>query len=83
MDVQQPNPVTVEISETDYKEVMSVDYDRIIASYDEDRQTFARDAFYFNTVITYQDGTEKTTKANMSDMVAHFVKLFEQYQAKA
>ncbi|MBQ5337676.1 MAG: dockerin type I repeat-containing protein [Oscillospiraceae bacterium] len=79
----QPDSVTAEIPPVSYNEIMSLDYDRIIASYDESRQTFARDAFYFNTVITYDNGTEKTTKADMSDIIAYFDKLLEQYREKA
>ena len=83
MSAPQPDSVTAEIPPVSYNEIMSRDYDRIIASYDESRQTFARDAFYFNTVITYDNGTEKTTKADMSDIIAYFDKLLEQYREKA
>ena len=83
MSAPQPDSVTAEIPPVSYNEIMSLDYDRIIASYDESRQTFIRDAFYFNTVITYDNGTEKTTKADMSDIIAYFDKLLEQYREKA
>lgn len=61
-------PVITEITEADYQAVMSFDYAKIIADYDPNFFPHILDGYYYQTVITYTDGTEITTKADMSTL---------------
>lgn len=66
-------PFTAEITEEEYRQIMSQDYEMNIAP------PMVMDGFYYNSVITYKDGTEKTTNADMSDVIPILDKLLSKY----
>ena len=67
-------PITTEITEEEYREIMSQNYER-----DEPAGIPANDEFHYRTIITYKDGKEKATNAYMYDIVAMLKKLLGQY----
>ena len=62
-------PSVIEITEHDYLEIMSQDYDRIIEKYNTSQHEEVWDGFVYNTVLTYEGGSEKKTSADMSDII--------------
>ena len=67
--MKEKNPTVVDISEEDYRKIMSADYSRYLRQKNDDDGEIIADALYFNTVITYADGTEKSTKANVTSLM--------------
>ncbi len=66
-------PIITEITEEEYREILIQNYER------NTPPAPVMDGFYYKTVITYSDGTEKTTNSDMYDVVLKIKKLFEQY----
>ena len=55
-------PFTAEITEEEYRRIMAQDYEMNVAP------PLVMDGFYYNSVITYEDGTEKDSTADMIDV---------------
>jgi hypothetical protein len=62
-------PVVTEITEDKFKSILSLDYAKYIGTEDPRNGKFA-DEFNYHTVITYSDGTEKTTDVSISELIA-------------
>lgn len=67
-------PFTAEITEEEYRQIMSQDYEVNIAP------PLVMDGFYYDSVITYKDGTEKNTQSDMSEAVWIMDKLLSKYK---
>ena len=67
------DPIITEITEEEYGLIIAQDYELNPPSYQ------VMDGFNFKSVITYKDGTEKTTKEDMYDIVIILDKLFAKY----
>lgn len=67
------DPIITEITEEEYGLIMAQDYELNPPYYQ------VMDGYNFKSVITYKDGTEKTTKADMYDIVIILDKLFAKY----
>jgi hypothetical protein len=67
-------PFTAEITEEEYRQIMSQDYEVNIAP------PLVMDGFYYDSVITYKDGTEKSTQSDMSEAVWIMDKLLSKYK---
>lgn len=67
-------PITAEITREEYNEIMSQNYER-----EESAGPSASDAFHYKTIITYKDGTEKITNADINDIAAMLKKLLAKY----
>ena len=63
------DPVVTEITEDKFKSILSLDYAKYIGTEDPRNGKFA-DEFNYHTVITYSDGTEKTTDVSISELIA-------------
>ena len=60
---------TVEITEAQYREVMDIDYHRIIEEYYAKPRIPIMDGIDYYTVLTYADGTTRETRAGMSSVL--------------
>ncbi|WP_295094382.1 dockerin type I repeat-containing protein [Ruminococcus sp.] len=69
------DPLTFEITEKEYRMIMSQDYDRIIENYNKSQHEEVWDGFVHNTVLTYKDGSEKKTYADMFDVIYNIEKI--------
>ncbi|WP_028516384.1 dockerin type I repeat-containing protein [Ruminococcus flavefaciens] len=67
-------PSVIEISEHDYREIMSQDYDTIIKKYNSSQHEVVMDGFIYNTVLNYENGSEKQTSADMSNIIYNISK---------
>lgn len=63
------DPVVTEITEDKFKSILSLDYAQYIGAEDPRNGKFA-DEFNYHTVVTYSDGTEKTTDVSISELIA-------------
>ena len=72
-------PIIVEISEADYIEIMSLNYDRIIDEYNKTPREQVWDGFNYKTVLTYGNGEEKETRADMNSVLLKLEKLLDKY----
>ena len=63
------DPVVTEITEDKFKSILSLDYAQYIGAEDPRNCKFA-DEFNYHTVVTYSDGTEKTTDVSISELIA-------------
>lgn len=54
-----------EITEQEYDDIMSLNYAKFISEYDPQEWEGVRDAVFYNSVITYENGAEKSTEARM------------------
>lgn len=63
------DPVVTEITEDKFKSILSLDYAKYIGTEDPRNGKFS-DEFNYHTVITYSDGTEKTTDVSISELIA-------------
>ena len=70
-------PLTVEITEREYRGIMSQDYDGIIAKYNNSYHEEVWDGFVHKTVLTYEDGSEKETYADMYDVMSMVSKILK------
>ena len=66
-------PIITEITKEEYSRIMAQDYERSSPTHK------VMDGFNYKSVITYQDGTEKTTNADMYDIILMLEKLLVQY----
>lgn len=71
--------IIVEISETDYREIMSQDYDGIIDKYINSSHEQAWDGFNHKTILAYAKGEEKETSADMTSILLKLDALLEKY----
>lgn len=62
-------PTVIEITERKYREIMSQDYDRIIEIYNTGQHEVVMDGFFYKTVLNYENGSEKHTSADMSNII--------------
>ena len=62
-------PVTVPISEEDYRGIMSADFAKIIKDDNSREHMVIYDDIYYETVLTYGDGSEMTTYAKMGSVL--------------
>lgn len=62
--------VTIEISEQDHHDIMTLDYDTMIERYNISLKQAFSDDIYYSTVFTYADGSEVKTTANMASAVS-------------
>ena len=72
-------PIIVEISEADYSEIMSLNYDRIIDEYNKTPREQVWDGFNYKTVLTYGNGEEKETRADMNSVLVKLEKFLDKY----
>lgn len=72
-------PIVVKISEADYREIMSLNYDQIIDEYNKTPREQVWDGFNYKTVITYGNGEEIETRADMSSVLVKLEKLLDKY----
>ena len=72
-------PIIVEISEADYSEIMSLNYDRIIEEHKKNPREQVWDGFNYKTVLTYGNGKEKETRADMNSVLVKLEKLLDKY----
>ena len=63
---------TVEITEAEYREIMDVDYHKIIEEYYATPRLPIMDGFNYDTKFTYADGSTSETNA---DMISVLVKM--------
>ena len=63
------DPVVTEITEDKFKSILSLDYAKYIGTENPRNGKFS-DEFNYHTVITYSDGTEKTTDVSISELIA-------------
>ena len=75
--------INVEISDADYREIMSLNYDRIIEEYINNSHEQVWDGFNYKTVLTYENGEEKETSADMSSVLVKLNKLLDKYHYSA
>ena len=75
MDIE---PLYMEISIQDYRDIMSQDYNRLIENY-KDPITPAPDAVEYTSVLTYSDGSKAETKAYMANIVYKLDTLIDEY----
>ncbi len=75
MDIE---PLYMEISKQDYRDIMSQDYNRLIENY-KDPITPAPDAVEYTSVLTYSDGSKAETKAYMANIVYKLDTLIDEY----
>ena len=59
-------PEIFEINEQEYSDIMSLDYVKYISEYDASDWEGVADAISFRSVITYANGVEESTQANMT-----------------
>ncbi|MBO7473201.1 MAG: glycoside hydrolase family 11 protein [Ruminococcus sp.] len=67
----EQEPIITEITESEYNKIMAQDYERNSTP----QQVW--DGFHYKSVITYKDGTEKTTNSDMLDTLLIIEKLSE------
>ena len=72
-------PIIIEISETDYREVMSQDYDGMIERFNKDPYEKGWDAINHYTVLTYENGEKKETNVEMTSVLLKLDGLLEKY----
>ncbi|WP_295080968.1 glycoside hydrolase family 11 protein [Ruminococcus sp.] len=72
-DYTDTEPIITEITKDEYHEIMSQNYER-----NESTGPAVSDGYYYKTVITYKNGTEKTTNSYMYDIVIKLKKLLAQ-----
>ena len=72
-------PILVEISEADYNEIMSMNYDRIIDEYNKTPREQVWDGFNYKTVLTYGNGEKTETSADMNSVLVKLEKLLDKY----
>ena len=58
--------LTVEITQAEYSEIMAIDYDTIIEEYCAVTHLPVLDGIYYRTVLTREDGSTRTTGADMT-----------------
>ena len=75
MDIE---PLYMEISKQDYRDIMSQDYNRLIENY-KDLITPAPNEIEYTSVLTYSDGSKAETKAYMADIVYKLDTLIDEY----
>ena len=75
MDIE---PLYMEISIQDYRDIMSQDYNRLIENY-KDLITPAPNEIEYTSVLTYSDGSKAETKAYMADIVYKLNTLIDEY----
>ena len=72
-------PMIVEISEADYSEIMSLNYDWIIDKYNKTPHEKVIDGFNYKTILSYENGDEKETRADMTNVLVKLEKLLDKY----
>lgn len=72
-------PILVEISEADYNEIMSMNYDWIIDEYNKTPREQVWDGFNYKTVLTYGNGEKTETSADMTSILMKLEKLLDKY----
>jgi hypothetical protein len=72
-------PMIVEISEADYSEIMSLNYDWIIDKYNKTPHEKVIDGFNYKTILSYENGDEKETSADMANVLVKLEKLLDKY----
>ena len=72
-------PMIVEISEADYSEIMSLNYDWIIDKYNKTPHEKVFDGFNYKTILSYENGDEKETSADMANVLVKLEKLLDKY----
>ena len=70
--------IIVEISEEQYRDIMTVDYDSMIEEDHATPQWPVWDGINHHTVLTFADGTERKTTATMSSVLLKLDQLMEQ-----
>ena len=65
----QTIPLTAPISEEDYRQIMSADYAKIIKDYNSKEHMVIYDDVYYETTLTYADGSDMTTSAKMGSVL--------------
>lgn len=58
-------PEVYEVTEEEYRDVMSCEYDKYIAEYDPNIDEDIKDAMHYDSTVRYENGKEVTTKASM------------------
>jgi len=69
-----------EITEQEYQTIMCLDYQKYIDDYDESFWENVSDAVYFQSIITYRNGDEKSTNAIMTDATIKLGELLQKYK---
>lgn len=76
----EPTQGVFEITEQEYETIMCLDYQKYIEDYDESFWKNVADAIYFQSIITYRNGDEKSTNAIMTDATIKLRELLQKYK---
>lgn len=76
----EPTQCIFEITEQEYRRIMSLDYQKYIDEYDESFWENVADAVYFQSTITYKNGDMETTNAIMTEATIKLQELSNEYK---
>ncbi len=73
-------PEVFEITAQEYDEVMSLDFEKQISEYDEEQEKMIVDNVYFQSVLKYDNGDERSTGANLTIAEIKLSELLKNYR---
>ena len=68
-----PGQNNIEITEEEYRNIMSFNYDKLISEFDEAKENGIVDNIGFHLELKYQNDYVKTTQANMTKVTVLFI----------
>ena len=68
-----PGQNNIEITEEEYSNIMSFNYDKLISEFDEAKENGIVDNISFQLELKYQNDYVKTTQANMTKVTVLFI----------
>ena len=68
-----PGQNNIEITEEEYSNIMSFNYDKLISEFDEAKENGIVDNISFQLELKYQNDYVKTTQANMTKITVLFI----------
>ena len=68
-----PGQNNIEITEEEYSNIMSFNYDKLISEFDEAKENGIVDNISFQLELKYENGYVKSTQANMTEVTVLFI----------
>lgn len=76
---KEAKPKIFEITEQEYNDIMSLDYEKYISEYNATSKEVIFDEILYRSTITYENGAEKSTEADMAYATNKLYELLVKY----